>query len=149
VVLLLLGLVLHQRWQLSRARAQWAAIGPRVEAVREIMNYAKAHGAWFNDQPETLDLLRAVTLAFPEHGGVWVTRVELRDRRSAVIAGKATSREAWLQTLDAVRQTAGIRDLRVSQARAANDGKSPMTFTLSFTWQPTAPASQRRREASP
>jgi hypothetical protein len=148
LLLLGLGLTLRQRWQLEAARERWSAMGARVEATRAHMNDAKVHAAWLGDQPESLDVLRAVTLAFPERGTVWVTRLELKDRRLVTIAGKAASRDVWLQTLEALRQTPGVRELRVSQARTAGDGKSPMTFALSFTWQPAA-AGRRSAEGSP
>ncbi len=137
-----LGAVLYQRWQLTTARAQWAAIGPRVEAIQALSREKALQGAWLSDQPESLDVLRAVTLAFPERGTVWATRLELKERRQVTLAGKAASRDAWLPTLDALRQTPGVRELRVSQARTAADGKSPMTFTLSFTWQPAVAGQQ-------
>jgi hypothetical protein len=136
LLLAVLGAVLRQRWQLAATQAQWSAMETRVEAIRTLMDDAAAHAAWLSDQPESLDVLRAVTLAFPERGTVWATRLELKDRRQVTLAGKATSREAWFQTLAALRQTPSVREVRVSQARSAADGKSPMTFTLSFTWQP-------------
>jgi len=138
LVLTFAGLVFYQRWQLAAARQRQSAVAPRAEAVRTVVAYAKSHTAWFSDQPDCLDVLRAVTLAFPERGGVWATRIEIKERRQVVIAGRATSREDWLRTLDALRQAAGVTDLRVTQARVAADGKSPMTFAVRFSWQPPA-----------
>jgi hypothetical protein len=148
VVLALAGLVLHQRWALATVREQWAVMGPRTEAVRRVVTYARSHGAWFSERPESLDVLRALTLAFPETGGVWATRVEIKERRHVTVAGKAAGREDWLRTLEALRLVPGVRDLRVSQARVAGDAKSPLTFALRFTWQPTA-GSRTGGEAEP
>lgn len=128
------GLALHQSHQLRQLRNAWQSVSPRVETVRRVMDNARSRQAWFSDQPVTLDLLRAITLAFPERGVVWATRLEISGRSQATVAGNATRREDWLKTLDALRQTAGISNLRVTQARESPDGKSPMTFALSFTY---------------
>jgi hypothetical protein len=148
LLLLGFGLLLRQRWALSTAREQWSAIGPRAEAIGALRKDAKAHAAWLSDQPLSLDVLRAVTLAFPEAGTVWATRFEIKEGGHVTLAGKAASRDAWLPTLDALRQTPGVRELRVSQARSPTDGKSPMTFALSFTWQAPV-AAQRPLEGTP
>jgi len=141
VVLIVAALALCQSRQLSSLRADWQSLSPRAETVRQVIDTARSRQAWFSDQAVTLDLLRAITLAFPERGVVWATRIEITGRRQAVVAGNALNREDWLRTLEALRQTAGVRDLRVTQARETADGKSPMTFALTFTY--TAPVTAR------
>jgi hypothetical protein len=148
-VLVVVGLVLYQRWNLAAVRSQWARLAPRAEAVRRIVAYAKSHAAWLADQPESLEVLRAVALALPERGAVWATRIEIEEQRQVTVSGKATSREDWLRTLEALRQTPGVRELRVSQARASGDGKSPMTFALRFTWHGPASGGRADGEATP
>lgn len=138
LVLLLLGLVGVQQVQLVQRRAEWAALAPRVEAVRGTIATAKAQHAWFSERPENLGVLRAVTLAFPEVGTVWATRLEIKDASQVTVAGKASDRAAWLRMQDALRQTPGVRNLRVSQARDSGDARAPLTFALSFTWQAAA-----------
>jgi hypothetical protein len=88
-------------------------------------------------------------LALPERGAVWATRIEIEEQRQVTVSGKATSREDWLRTLEALRQTPGVRELRVSQARASGDGKSPMTFALRFTWHGPASGGRADGEATP
>lgn len=144
VLALVLGIaaaVLCQRWRLNTVRREWAAMQPRVETLRKIVAHARSHGAWASDQPESLDILRAVTLAFPERGTVWATRLEIRGLQQVSISGKAAGREDWLRTLETLRKTPGVRDLRVSQARTGGDAKAPMTFAIRFTW--SAPAARR------
>ncbi len=144
-VLLAIGLVaalgLRQQRQLHHLQSAWAAMEPRAQAVRQILGEVKAREPWLSDQPLSLDILRAVTLAFPERGTVWTTRLEIKERTKVGVSGKALNREAWLQVLDQLRQNPGVRDLRVSQAREPADGKAPMTFALSFTWR--TPSSKR------
>lgn len=134
VALLGTAVIAYQSGELRTLRTEWEALSPRVTTVRKIIDSARSRQAWFSDQPVTLDLLRAITLAFPERGVVWATRIEITGRRQAVVAGNAVSREEWLKTLEALRQTPGVRDLRVTQARESSDGKAPMSFALSFTY---------------
>ena len=144
----LVGLGLRQQRQLNRLQASWHAMEPRTQTVREILAQAKARAPWLSDEPLSLDILRAVTLAFPEHGTIWTTRVQTKGRTEVTVSGKALNREAWLQVLEALRQSPGVRDLRVSQLREASDGKAPMSFALSFTWH-TPPTNSATPEVTP
>ncbi len=147
VLLGLVGLVVYQQQRFRSLQREWAGMKDRVALVKQTMDEARALQPWSTDRPETLDIVRAVTEAFPERGTVWATRLEVRDRGVVAIAGKATSREAWLKTLDALRQTPGVHDLRVAQTRENNDGRSPLTFALGFTWQ-APPRTTANREAN-
>ena len=125
--------ILRQKHRLAVLTSEWQALSPRVDALKAITERERKGRAWFSDQPVTLDLLRALTLAFPERGTVWTTRIEVSGRRQVVVAGCALNREVWLQTLDALRNTPGVSNLRVTQARESTDGKAPMTFAFTFT----------------
>ncbi len=129
-----LSLALHQSRQRARLRSEWERLSPRVETVRSLIDTARSHQPWLGDEAVTLDLLRAITLAFPERGSVWTTRLEISGRSQVVLAGQASDRDAWLKTLAGLRQTAGVRDLRVTQAREAAAGQAPLAFAVSFTW---------------
>lgn len=139
MLLLGLGMVIYQDHQLTALRREWQALSPRVTAIREIIDLAKTRQAWFSDQPESLGLLRVITLAFPTRPTVWATRIEITGQRQAMVTGNATSRDAWLQTLEALRKTAGVADVRVAQARESADGKSQLSFSFSFSYQPPPP----------
>ncbi|NLF15818.1 MAG: hypothetical protein GX595_00975 [Lentisphaerae bacterium] len=129
-----LSLALHQSRQRARLRSEWERLSPRVETVRALIDSARSRQPWLGDDAVTLDLLRAITLAFPERGSVWTTRLEISGRSQVVLAGQASDRDAWLKTLAGLRQTAGVRDLRVTQAREAAAGQAPLAFAVSFTW---------------
>ncbi len=127
--------LLYQRRQLNALERSWRSMAPRTQVVRDILDEARAREAWLSDDPLTLDILRTVTMAFPEQGSVWTTRVEMRGRRQVSISGKALNREPWLKMLEDLRRSPGVTELRVSQARDGGDSRTPMTFALSFIWQ--------------
>ena len=135
LLLLVAGLVLYQQLQLSSLRKKWQAMAPRADVVHALITEAKSRRPWLNDRPDSLQLLLATTEAFPKRGTAWATRLEIKDRSEVVLAGKAVNREAWLQLLDDLRRTPGVRNLRVTDAHDTGDGKSPMTFSLGFSWQ--------------
>lgn len=129
-------LFLYQSLVLHGLRAECARLEPRAAAVRAVVADFRSQQAWWTDEAETLELLRAITLAFPETGSVNASRLEIRDRRQVVLSGVAVSRSAWLQVLERLRQTPGVDSLRVAQAREAGDGRSQLSFIVSFVWQP-------------
>jgi len=153
-VLLLAGVVgvvllLQQHRKLHNLQASWAQVQPRAAAVRTILAELKQQEPWLNDHPLHLDIFKTVTQAFPEAADVWTTRLEIRDRLHVSLVGNARSREAWLKMLDDLRQRPGVHDLRVLQARESADGKSPMTFSLSFAWRPPPVPLRQSLEVTP
>lgn len=149
VLISLLALLLYQRHQYVSLQAQWQEMSPRVDNIRALIAEARAQRPWVTDEPESLVLLRAVTEAFPKRGTVWATRLEVRDRQQVSLSGKAASREAWLQMLEALRCTAGVCDLRVAEVHDMGDNRAALAFTLGFNWQPGATGQPKQGASQP
>ena len=78
--------------------------------------------------------MRGMTEAFPEEGVVSAKIIEIRNGTSVSCAGTARDNQSLLATIDKLRASQHVRDLRVDQIR----GKSPLQFTLNFQWNENA-----------
>jgi hypothetical protein len=136
VVLVIAAGPLLQWRRLARAQTQWEALAPRVETLEAIADQARGAGPWTSDQAVSLRILRTITLAFPETGSVWLTRLSVKNSHEVSMTGQARSREAWLAVLDSLKASPAVADLRAPQARTAGGNSSALTFTASFTWVP-------------
>jgi hypothetical protein len=130
IALLISALFLYQEWQLSQLRSQWAEIAPRVNELDGLQQQIRKFRPWFDDSMRSLSILRRLTEAFPEDGVVSAKTVEIRELAAVTCSGIAHDNEALLKTLDQLRATREIADVKVDQIR----GSKPLQFTFNFHW---------------
>ena len=130
VLLLVGGLFLFQQWQLMRLRSQWKAMAPKVKELEKITQEIHQFRPWFDDSVRALTILRQLTQAFPEEGVVSAKTVEIRDLSAVTCTGVTRDNQSLIKTVERLRSSGGIADLRVSTIR----GKSPMQFTFDYRW---------------
>jgi hypothetical protein len=130
VLLLTAGCFLWQQWQLWRLRSEWAALAPKVREVGDMQQKIRQFRPWFDESLRTLSVLRQLTEAFPEDGAVSAKTVEIRERQRVTCSGVARDNQALLRTLERLRKSSSVTDLKVDQIR----GKTPLQFTFDFQW---------------
>src|SRR5207245_9410750 len=84
----------------------------------------------FDASLRTVSIRRRVTEALPADGVVSAKTVEIRDLATVTCSGTARDSQALLKTLDQLRATKEVTDVKVDQIR----GKSPLQFTFNFHW---------------
>ena len=130
IAVLIAALFLIQQWQLSSLRSKWAVMAPTVGELDNLQQQIRKFRPWFDDSLRTLSILRRVTEAFPADGVVSAKTVEIRDLATVTCSGTARDSQALLKTLDQLRATKEVTDVKVDQIR----GKSPLQFTFNFHW---------------
>ncbi len=130
VLLVVAGLFTWQQWHLSQLRDRWAGMSAKVTEIENLQTQIKRFRPWFDDSYGTLSILRRVTEAFPEDGSVSAKSIEIRDLSVVTCSGTARDNTALLKTLDRLRATREIGEVKVDQIR----GKSPLQFTFNFRW---------------
>ncbi len=129
--LLVAGLFLFQQWQLSDLGSQWKSMAPAVGELEHLQQQIRKFRPWFDDSFRNLTILRKLTEAFPEDGGVIAKTVEIRELSSVTCSGVAHDNEAFLKMRAHLQATREIADLKVDSVR----GKTPLQFTLNFQWE--------------
>ena len=130
VLLVVGGIFLVQQWQLMRLQSQWSAIAPKAKELERITQDIHQFRPWFDDSIRVLTILRQLTQAFPEDGVVSAKTIEIRDLSAVTCTGVTRDNQSLIKTVEHLRATGGIADLRVSTIR----GKSPMQFTFDYHW---------------
>ena len=130
--------LLFQHLRLRGLEHEWEAMRAPVAQVDATKSVVRRKAQWLRSEPDALSVMRLIARAFPEEGEVWATRLTIRGLREVSVTGKARSREAWLHMQQALRDMAGVVDLRMTQTRESLAGGEPMTFSLNFRWQPGA-----------
>ncbi len=132
VLLLIASAFLYQQYQLSSYRAKWDGMKTKVVELEEIQNKSRQFRPWHESSFGAMNIMRSVTEAFPEDGAVSAKMIEIRNGSIVSCSGTAKDNASLLKTIDRLRSSRQIRDLRVDQIR----GKSPLQFTINFTWSP-------------
>lgn len=89
---------------------------------------------WTSTEPQSLALLRDVTMAFPEGGGVWATSLSLAPDGRVTLSGRATSDEAPLTLLKRLRDSKTFIDVQLGGTQPAGRGSSEVAFTINFRY---------------
>lgn len=132
ILLVVGGAFSVQQWQLSRLRAKWQAMAPVVAELEATQQQIQQYRPWYSESPANLGILRQLTVAFPEEGVVAAKTLEIRDGGAVTCSGVARDRAALLRTLNTLRASDDVIDVKVDQIR----GESPMQFTFGFHWRP-------------
>lgn len=125
------ALFLVQALQLSKLRANWAAMADKVTELEELQGNIRTFRPWHDRGLTSLSILERVTGAFPEEGTVAAKSFEIRQQTSVSISGITRDNSALLQTLDQLRSAPEVSQVKVDTIR----GRTPMQFTFNFQWE--------------
>ena len=131
VLLLVCGPFLYQQIHLMILRSRWAGMSAKVGELDGIQQQIRQYRPWFDHSCRSLNILRQMTLSFPEDGAVSAKMLEIRDANVVTCSGVARDNASLLRTLSTMRGASGIADLKVDQIR----GKKTMQFSFDFHWQ--------------
>ena len=130
VVVVVALLFAVQEYQLSNLDGQWKAIEPRVTQLDNLQGDIRKYRPWFGDPARSLNILRELTLAFPEDGTVTAKTIEIRDESTISCLGTAKDNAALFKVLDKLRAVKNIYGAGYETIQ----GKSPIQFTIAFHW---------------
>jgi len=130
VVVLTLGAFAWQEYCRWSLRSEWGAMQPQVTDLNAVQSLIRDYHPWYDTSFHSLSILRGVTTSFPDNGSVTAKSFEIHGPSGVSVTGTAQDNAALLRTLDQLRKTKEIQDLKVEQIR----GKTPLQFTLSFRW---------------
>jgi phosphoribosylformylglycinamidine (FGAM) synthase PurS component len=119
-----------QAYILRSYQKKWAAMEPDVKEVTMLQDKLRKFRPWHDTEIQSLAILKEMTKAFPEEGGVWVKSVEIRNMTSLQVSGEAKNEKVWLEMLGKMRVNPVITDLKVSQVK---EGEGSLQFTMSFS----------------
>lgn len=106
-----------------------------TQAELEVSRLKLARG-WYDQRPQVLECLRALTLAAPTSDALWASSLALRDDMTGTFAGRATDQRAVLDLLERLK-TSSFRDVKLLYLRQGDRNNPAVSFALAFTFQPT------------
>ena len=98
----------------------------KVRELDGLQQQIQHYRPWFDESFRSLTILRRLTMAFSEDGAVTAKTLDIRDGNTVTCTGTARDNAALLRTLNQLRTTEGVTDVKLQTIR----GKSPMQFTF-------------------
>jgi len=133
VVLFIAAAFLFQTWELSRLQSQITAMGPKVKELSAARDKIRQFRPWYDRDFTALQIMRAMTQAFPETGNVTAKSLEIRDLATVTCSGNARDNESYLHLMEQLGTNEDVTELKTESVR----GQSPsLQFTFNFQWQP-------------
>lgn len=117
----------------------------RSDAEAYVARVRRADG-WFANRSTPLDVLRAITLAFPVDATIWATDVSLDSARAGVVTGQATHSRAVLDVREALQRNAALREVKLIYMRAGNGSDTNVAFAIAFQFDRSAPVAPPMQE---
>ncbi len=125
------GLFVYQQYRLWRLESQWAKMQSIVRQLEGLQEQIRHYRPWYDGSARNLTILRHLTEAFPEDGGVTAKTVEIRDLNNVTCTGIARNYQVLLKTVENLRKFRQFREVALGPTR----GQSPaLQFTFNFQW---------------
>ena len=123
------GLFLFQQIQLWHYRSQWSHLSARVAELQQIQDNIRQYQPWYAGNFRSLEILRELSLAFPETGDVTAKVITIRDDGSVNCSGNAQNNAALLAVENQLSKAPGVADVHLEQSRG---NKPPIQFVFNF-----------------
>ena len=140
VVTLIAIAFLYQINSLNGLQKQWNGLNPdtglsmrgSVAVVETVQGKIHEFKPWFDSSVPSLTTARAITLAFPETGEIWLKQLNIRDDSKVLAKGSSRDQNSLLATWDRLLSTSGISNLELK----SQQGSDPIFFSFEFNWNP-------------
>jgi Tfp pilus assembly protein PilN len=135
------GLFGWQQWRLTKLETQWKGMETRVTQIKDMEGKIRKYRPWYDESFRALSILKAITQAFPEDGGVAAKSVEIRDRSGVTVSGTARNNAALLKMRDLLSASKHVTDVKVEHVKGGQNNQ-PLEFTFNFHWADSTPTAR-------
>ena len=134
VVALTAIVFLNKIYELKGLQKQWDDMKDSVAVVETVQGKIREFRPWFDPSVPvpSLTTARAITLAFPKTGEIWLKQLNIRDDSKITATGSSKDQNSLLATLEKLRSTSGISNLELK----SQQGSHPISFSFEFDWNP-------------
>ena len=137
--------------ELAVRSAELQEAAPNFElAEKFVKNNKSLVEGWYDARPRPLDVLKRVTLAFPEEGRVWATSVTVTDGRKGTVSGKAKDQPSVLAVRELLGKDRSLTDVQLSDMREGAAGAGVVfAMTFNYVGQPETLVGENRQSEKP
>ena len=106
-----------------------------VIAAREMIDHVSQARPWLQTDPDYLELLRELTLSFPENSDIWLTSLAMDESSNQVLTGRSTHEEAVLDLVESLQSNLRFEAVKILYIRKTGKETEMMTFAINLRCQ--------------
>jgi len=126
---------MHERGRsLDELQAEHARLAPAAQRLQAIRVQTRAVGPWFDDRPNYLLCLAALTECFPTAGSIRATSIRLDEQFAGVVQCRAESRGRMLELLQRMQSDARFDHVRLRDSSQADRAGGDVGFEITFSF---------------
>lgn len=129
--LFFLGWHADQR-RIADYQQQLASMQENVETAEKMIDQVSYARRWFLQEPRSLEMLRELTLSFPENGNIWLTSLAMDESMNQILTGRTVNEDAVLDVVETLQSKPMFTDVKILYLRKMGKGTDIMTFAINL-----------------
>ena len=139
VVLLVIGFFVSgwysDQKQIIEYEQQLESMQTNVQEAEAMIDQVAYARRWFQQTPQHLEILRELTLSFPENSTIWLTSLAIDGALNQILTGRAVSEEAVLDVVESLQGRHLFDDVKILYIRKMGKGTDILTFAINLQYQ--------------
>lgn len=120
------------KWSIAQLQEQLEEINESVEAADKLIDQVNCSRPWFLQEPRYLEILRELSLSFPNNEDVWLTSLAVDESFNQILTGRTVREDAILDVVETLRSRDYFDDIKILYIRKAGKGADVMTFAINL-----------------
>lgn len=138
VVLILIGLFLSGWYsdtkQIKAHQQELDAMKAEVQEAQTMIDWVTFSKRWFEKKPDHLDILRELSLSFPQNSNIWLTSLAVDGSMNQILSGRAINEQSVLDVAESLRSKDMFDDVKILYIRKMGQGTDIMTFAINLKY---------------
>lgn len=105
-----------------------------IAAAKEVIQKVNMAAGWYSERPEILDCIKALTMAFPEEGTIWITNLALTEEMNGVMSGRASDEKSVIDILDKLKGNELFYDVQMISLQDNSSHSQEVSFSMNFSY---------------
>lgn len=123
------------RQRIADYQQQLDSMQVNVETAEKMIDQVSYARRWFLQKPRSLEILRELTLSFPENGNIWVTSLAMDESMNQILTGRTVNEDAVLDVVETLQSKPMFTDVKILYLRKMGKGADIMTFAINLRCQ--------------
>lgn len=120
---------------IANYQQQLESMKDSVEVAEKMINQLSYAKQWFHQEPKCLEILRELTLCFPENSDIWLTSLAIDESFNQILSGQTVSEDAVLDVAESLQSKDVFKDIKILYIRKMGEGSEIMTFAINLRYR--------------
>lgn len=121
--------------QIADYQQQLDDMKDNVQTAEKMIDQVGYARQWFQQEPQYLEILRELTLSFPQNSDIWITSLAVDESLHQILTGRTVSEDAVLDVVETLQSKQVFDDIKILYIRKMGKGTDLMTFAINLQYR--------------